>query len=1317
MSTSSSEPRNRLLRDLDALGDEDPSDLIHGFQSALADLEVEETDVVNSLASALDELSNASDSCGDDGEIARASQDTHVGAQLVSLNAGGENSSRPEIMPAIHADVGQVVLCQAEAPADQLALLDETLFSVQNLDASSDWLVSLTQAAQSHRVQSDTDDAYRAASYFLETKKHLSNNTGESAHHGIDRNVWRELRLVSASLTFLYERAMWRNLEERLANPSSEEGNGVRRLVYVEFAAYDGVDVKVTLKKIFRRLCAATPSGAGPSAASGERHDNMLALQKFNRRVSQTSSGMSKLLQSEFGVGLGLQLADNRRINIKAVFLPLLLGMDHVNHKTLRASNLRLSPRTSNSDVFERKIRVASGDDATYNKLCEKSIMVDREGWSSWTIPCETHFLSSSHRRCSMLAYFDECGMMNNALCQQSFGMILKILKAAADVFAKMTVLHDDVTIDDEGIEFKQCCLDAFLEVGGDQMCKRVALTYIFPGDWRDQHEIQWKRLGGESREQVIELQIQYVVPLIFGHPPHEWPRQRFTGFEIALQDNGLPCCIHNIGMHTFLQFLKNLGEDALDGERRILMHRGHFPNHEFQAILDEHMDDNIASGEKNSATGIDFANIDLASKAKRGKTRVWQESQPYPRLLVLAIAFKALTVHQKSLIRFSGDAWQDGQWLQANNGDAAAQSFLGNREWPAVIAAENRLENRTSQLIQEAHASLARLSCLPAEHRSLTLNNLAFKVLSRAGARNHELKLRHRDPAFLLLHSLKHPESAFAEIKKRCAPSIVGWPKSFLDHYQGRESGEDAQQEAGLIATMARMTSIILENRNAQAKQVLTAMSLHVAEPSLESVDSAILLARSRDRTNRLARFLPAKAKKRTRPRKKHTDNETQRSRKPIAETRRFRVHRVAPMHRGRKGGGGLYRAFVSRCCKNVRRPPKFADIALLFKELPQATLDSMRDEAVSATLAHRAGCVGFGVRPWELERQQRANAKKARIDVLERLENHEANVGGAAVNEYFRQTSLEICERPSDIAAILKNTSSDARLFRNVRKRKLCDMRRELHNWIVGVGASSAMELIDTSVQQLQDHRMFLTSDTPGGPCRELKWACQPHKVLPKLVAAAKAQQTVFQRIRDKWEDMHRLIASNELEENLPEESKPNYLRKPECSFTQGICLCGEWGDGIWDFKLWLLRRMKSYFGGRTNVDLNHGNIVLRIIGERNLDTESDELTVGEFLRRPVECEHFLHISEILFNPYVFWMRRLEFSGASDSQHNLILNATHTYYALLEFISEVWLPQLSWAVSFYQIVDSDVPVASVDGMRVRVSKILEPKVDYSKY
>ena len=64
-----------------------------------------------------------------------------------------------------------------------------------------------------------------------------------------------------------------------------------------------------------------------------------------------------------------------------------------------------------------------------------------------------------------MLAYFDECGMVNNALCQQNFGMILKIQKAAADVFAKMTVLHDDLTIDDEGIEFKQCCLDAFLEV------------------------------------------------------------------------------------------------------------------------------------------------------------------------------------------------------------------------------------------------------------------------------------------------------------------------------------------------------------------------------------------------------------------------------------------------------------------------------------------------------------------------------------------------------------------------------------------------------------------------------------------------------------------------------------------------------------------------------------------------------------------------------------------------------------------------------------------------------------------------------------
>ena len=313
----------------------------------------------------------------------------------------------------------------------------------------------------------------------------------------------------------------------------SEQGHGVRKIAYVEFVAYDGVDVKVTLKKILHRLCASASDDADPHVAPDERHGHIVVVQAFNKHMSHTSKGMSKLLQSEFGVGLGLKLADDTRANITTLFLSILLGMDHVNHKTLRAANSRLSPSTSNSSAFERKIRLASGDDATYNKLCEKAIMAEREGWSSWTIPCETHFVSGTHKRCSLLAYFDECGMVNNSLCQKNFGMILKIQKAAADVFASMTVLHDDIIIDEEGLAFKQCCLDAFLEMGGGKVCKRVALTYVFPGDWRVQDEIPWKKLGGE-----VELQTLYVVPLLFNNPPHEWPRQRFTGFEIALEDN-----------------------------------------------------------------------------------------------------------------------------------------------------------------------------------------------------------------------------------------------------------------------------------------------------------------------------------------------------------------------------------------------------------------------------------------------------------------------------------------------------------------------------------------------------------------------------------------------------------------------------------------------------------------------------------------------------------------------------------------------------------------------------------------------------------
>ena len=143
---------------------------------------------------------------------------------------------------------------------------------------------------------------------------------------------------------------MWHELEERIESDSLPPTDRLlRRIIYVDFVAYDGVDVKVALKRLRSRLRSSIAAEALEKGVSS--HEDALVSFDFNDVLPQNIGGLSKILQSEFAVGMGVQVADGARLNIKASFLPILLGMDHCNTKNLVAANRRIDPGSCHREI------------------------------------------------------------------------------------------------------------------------------------------------------------------------------------------------------------------------------------------------------------------------------------------------------------------------------------------------------------------------------------------------------------------------------------------------------------------------------------------------------------------------------------------------------------------------------------------------------------------------------------------------------------------------------------------------------------------------------------------------------------------------------------------------------------------------------------------------------------------------------------------------------------------------------------------------------------------------------------------------------
>ena len=620
-----------------------------------------------------------------------------------------------------------------------------------------------------------------------------------------------------------------------------------------------------------------------------------------------------------------------------------------------------------------------------------------------------------------------------------------------------------------------------------------------------------------------------------------------------------------------------------------------------------------------------------------------------------------------------SADTWNVLQHLRATSSEGA--TIVTCREWPLLTAASGVRERKALEEIKDLHSTAQRMDCLLPVQRTLRLSNMLYKMLSRQGARFHQLLVNHCLLPFILFMLLVDPAVTIAAIRTTCASARDTYSQSYIDYY-GMENPLDPKglAELTLIVILIVCSTVRLENGNAGIKHCLSTMSNHVTVPKLARISGDRLLARARSRQRH--RKAPPGLTTHTR--------KARRSQKQRRITR-DRVRRgLAPQRQTPKKphGGGACRALISRRCRGVEKPD-FRQLARDYSQLGAAEKAELQGPGMEATNRVRAGEPGFLKRPRDVVREQERAAKRRRGDALD---------SGALVPVHPAADSLET------LPGVIKTMKKDKKAIDCARREKDHETAAALLSWRQSNGVVGRDRfIVGAPGTEANAHCVSCDCSKPRESLHT--WSFPADVCVPRTIATLRAQTCELCEACNKdFYLMHRLVKHDE-QPPIIDPPKRKAYEKISCLEADGVCLCGDDGDALWKFKLWFCKATSNALGAPPLKHmLDGGDIVVRLLSSYDED-ESD------CPEERTEVDRWFGVAVHFFSPWKSWVRELLWpSRTTDERGHRHLRTTDTYFTMYQFLADVYQPSSDWDIRFYAFVDEDMPLEHIDPTRIRV-------------
>ena len=683
-------------------------------------------------------------------------------------------------------------------------------------------------------------------------------------------------------------------------------------------------------------------------------------------RVDKGAPSICKVLQSHFRIAMVLQNRNTQEIYVYSGFVPTWLQvLPDKKAESIMQAQLTIGNCLQNLDAcsmeFDMSVQMVTSDRAGENFKCETGINRLHPHFRKCHLPCDVHKTSTCINNMFKLTEEAITGVVNVGLMFRPGGTLQQFYQCIRDeIKAKLKVIVGPPP-DGYIATYRHEVYDLFLgqsfsnqDVKKKQYLLRIrqvqTLNYFLNGDIQND-EIVWYAPFQIDIEDAVAIVCKYVPVALLPSAIAVFPRHRWHGCEIPIDQLGLLSAHHNLLKHACQRFLKLFPDKAAAKSTQTAVDQkpgwadaaaGFMRAAEsLQPIADVSNSSELpdalpeaGDSEPKKPSWEEF------NRSIRARVNQWILSQQAFVLPLLRFACSPTIGFMFQCLKISSEAWETEQ--------EHAELNTGTRKYRVLEAFLGKaLDGTFNDLSERLHAQIP---ALPLEAHDRRHCVLLFCLIAREAASLH-LLIRNMRSGF--------PYKLFGCLDGRAQEVLDSAPclhdpltRAFIETFG--TVGLDCLEAKAVLHTLAEVALVDIasvESRHASVRRALEAGSVQTWRSTLCTLSADFACRQSNGWRHHFSKRL-------------FTTPSCQQQKRGGRPSRRRKTTRSNK----RCGGGGAYRAFLREKLKDQNQYNNMSvamrNFGAEYRALTADQRARFQDIGAAATLSHRAGHRAFGPR-----------------------------------------------------------------------------------------------------------------------------------------------------------------------------------------------------------------------------------------------------------------------------------------------------------------------------------------------------------------
>eukprot|EP00438_Fugacium_kawagutii_P036809 Skav204463 [mRNA] locus=scaffold3437:21493:25999:+ [translate_table: standard] len=874
--------------------------------------------------------------------------------------------------------------------------------------------------------------------------------------------------------------------------------------------------------------------------------------------------GITKVLQTQFRLAMLLREPTSKKLLYLHGYVPVVLqALETKKAEDIMCAQLRVEQSIASlnrcCEHFDLCVQLLTTDRDGTNLKAERGIQHLNPKFAKVHLPCDVHKVSTCLTSMLNLVPAAVTGIVNIGLMLRPAGAVQKFrLCLMQEIESRFQVV---IGLPPAG-HAKSYRMEVYkLFLGSShsnedtkkkhqliRVSQLQVLSFFLNGDLQDENHIVWHAPFNISQDDAMVLVKKYVPHALLPVAVSVFPRHRWHGCEIPVDQLALLAAHHNLLKHATLRFLGYDPKNDVNKTKTDNMTHGGWsdaaklclensnnsadvsenPDGQPRALLD-------AEPQPPPESSAAPPSWEEFNRSVRAKVKAWVLQDGHNCLPVLRLGMGAAVRLMFKFLQLSGHQWD------AEQEDSLLTS--GARSYRVVEAFKGEdVAQAFDHVTATFHASI---SALPMRDHTVASCGLLYRLLARFAGALHLQVRRPRQVFPYKLFGCLHAGSGVS------IQSVVDSPKCLHDDItqkivgmMGSEPSESdiqrARSELLVLADLSMVDIANVESRHASIRRGLEGSSVQTWRANLSKLSAEWTIRQSNARRSLLHRRLFNIQQKKKAPGRKRKGNTTGSK---------------------KRCGGGAHRAFM-RAQLLAHGSQARTNTSTLFKEINQKYRSLSPEELAhytelgeAGTIASRAGYKSFGAKRSQsgrkLDRSVSLPAKRARQNPQKPLRSSSALVPVPDHNALPSQVNARLAELSSGILRKRKHASRCRDIFATKRA-KMDDNLRAFARNRLGYKAECPPVAEENALDDMLEESMLPhATEIPHCDCFE---------VFPKNAKIAKdvlsSDSGLQERLIDDWEERHSLLSHEEVQA-MP--ARPAILTEPsECSKLQW-CVCG--------------------------------------------------------------------------------------------------------------------------------------------------------------